>query len=420
MNIAISAESLQPEAVHPEGAPPVPRPSGPAHVIRDDDEAIRVATELARSFREGASERDATNRRPRAELDAFSQSGLWSINVPRAFGGPEVSYRTLARVVAIVSAADPSIGQISQNHLGIVAAIRTVSDPAQQALLFGEVLKGTRFGNAFSEIGTPRATDFKTRFVEDGDDVIVRGRKFYATGALLAHLVPIVALDGEGRAWYAIADRGAPGLTVIDDWSAFGQRTTASGTVIIDDVRVPKTHLVPAWKGYERPSADGAIFQIIQAAVDAGIAREALDDTIAFVRTRTRPWVDSGQDRASDDPYTIQAVGELTIRLHAAEALLDRAGLALDAAVADPTAETVAAAQLAVAESKVLTTEVAIQASNKLFELAGTRSTLAESNLDRHWRNARTHTLHDPVRWKYAIVGNHALNGIAPPFHAWS
>jgi alkylation response protein AidB-like acyl-CoA dehydrogenase len=233
-----------------------------------------------------------------------------------------------------------------------------------------------------------------------------------------AHLVPIVALDDAGRAWYAIAERDAPGLTIIDDWSSFGQRGTASGTVLIEDVRVPKTHLVPAWKGYEAPTADGAAFQIIQAAVDAGIAREALDDTIRFVREKARPWIDSGQERASDDPYTIQAIGDLTIRQHAAEALLDRAGLILDAAVARPDAENVAAAQLAVAEAKVLTTEVALAATNKLFELSGTRSTLAAENLDRHWRNARTHTLH--VRWKYAIIGNHALNGVNPPLHAWS
>lgn len=421
MNIAVNAGTLAGTlAGTPQPVPGRPRPAEPAHVIGDDAEAIRVAEALAKAFRAGASERDRTGARPAEELDAFSQSGLWSINVPRAYGGPEVSYATLARVIAIVSAADPSIGQIAQNHLGIVAAIDTVSDPDQKALLFGEVLRGTRFGNAFSERGTKRAADFETRFTDAGDHVVVRGQKFYCTGALLAHLVPIVATDAEGRAWYAIAERDAPGLSVIDDWSAFGQRGTASGTVLIADVRVPKSHLVPAWKGYARPTADGAIFQIIQAAVDAGIARAALDDTIDFVRTKARPWIDSGQERASDDPYTIQAVGELTIRLHAAEALLERAGRAIDAAVAAPDAESVAAAQLAVAEAKVLTTEVALAASNKLFELAGTRSTLAEHNLDRHWRNARTHTLHDPVRWKYAIVGNHALNGVNPPFHAWS
>jgi SfnB family sulfur acquisition oxidoreductase len=403
-----------------QGAPAVPRPPEPAHIIRDDAEAIAVAKRLAASFEMDAAIRDRDRVWPVAELDAFSQSGLWSINVPRAFGGPEVSYATLSRVVEIISAADSSIGQIAQNHLGVVAAIRTVSDAAQQKLLFGEVLRGVRFGNAFSEFGSKRAADFETRFTDAGDHVIVRGRKFYATGALLAHLIPIVALDDEGRAWYAIAERDAPGLTVIDDWSSFGQRTTLSGTVLIDNVKVPKTHLVPGYKGYDHPTADGAIFQIIQVAVDTGIAQAALDETVRFVRTKSRAWVDSGLEHAWEDPYTIQAVGDLTIRLHAAQALLEKAGFAIDATVTNPTAETVAYAQIVTAEAKVLSTEIAIAATNKLFELAGTRSTLAEHNLDRHWRNARTHTLHDPVRWKYAIIGNYALNAVRPPLHAWS
>jgi SfnB family sulfur acquisition oxidoreductase len=402
------------------GAPGLPRPTKPAHIIKDDAEAIAVAEALARDVAGGASKRDRERILPVAELDAFSQSGLWSINVPKAFGGPEVSYATLVKVVQILSAADPSLSQISQNHLGVVAAIRTVSDEAQQKLLFGEVLKGIRFGNAFSEFGTKRAVDFDTKFTDAGDHVIVTGRKFYSTGALLAHFVPIVAVDDQGRAWYAIADRNAEGLTVIDDWSGFGQRTTASGTVILDNVKVPKTHLVPGYKGYDKPTADGAIFQIIQVGVDIGIAEAAINDTLEFVRTRSRPWVDSGLDKASDDPYSIQAVGRLSLRLHAAEALQEKAGLAVDAAVAAPGAETVAKAQIAVAEAKILSTEIAIEATNTLFELAGTRSTLADHNFDRHWRNARVHTLHDPVRWKYAIVGNYVLNGVNPPLHAWS
>jgi len=403
-----------------QGVPAVPRPDAPAHVIRDDAEAIAVAHKLAAQFAEGAAKRDRERIWPLAELEAFSQSGLWSLNVPRAFGGPELSYRTIVKVIDIISAADPSLGQIPQNHIGVVAAIRTTSDAAQQALLFEKVLAGTRFGNAFSEFGSKRAADFETKFEEDGDNVIVTGRKFYATGALLAHLVPIVALDDEGRAFYAIAERDAPGLTVIDDWSAFGQRTTLSGTVTLDRVRVPRSHLVPGYKGYAEPTADGPIFQIIQVAVDTGIAAAAIADTIAFVRTKSRAWVDSGLDYAWQDPYVIQAVGSLQLRLNATRALLDRAAIAVDEAVANPTAETVATAQVQTAEAKILSTELAIEATNKLFELAGTRSTLAEHGLDRHWRNARTHTLHDPVRWKYAIVGNYYLNGENPPLHAWS
>ena len=399
MSTTLEIENPAVNELSSKGIVGVPRPTQAAHIIKTDAEAIRIAENLAKEFAKG---------------------GLWSINVPKAFGGPELSYVTLTKVIEIISAADPSIGQISQNHLGVVAAIRTVSDPAQQALLFGEVLKGIRFGNAFSEYGSKRAVDFKTRFTDEGDHVIVTGQKFYSSGALLAHLVPIVALDDQDRAWYAIADRNVPGLTVLDDWSGFGQRTTLSGTVILDRVKVPKTHLVPGYKGYDHPTSDGAVFQIIQVAVDIGIASAAIQDTLDFVRTKSRSWVDSGLDHAWEDPYTIQAIGDLTLRLHASQALLEKAALAVDRAIAEPNAESVAQAQIAVAESKVLSTEIAILATNKLFELAGTRSTLSENNLDRHWRNARTHTLHDPVRWKYAILGNYALNQVNPPLHAWS
>ncbi|MCF1466162.1 SfnB family sulfur acquisition oxidoreductase [Agrobacterium vitis] len=402
------------------GIPAIPRPIEAAHVIRSDAEAIEIAHRLAADFIKDAAIRDRDRIWPVAELDAFSQSGLWSINVPKEFGGPELSYATLAKVIEIISQADSSIGQVAQNHLGVVAAIRTVSDKAQQQLIFGEVLKGLRLGNAFSEFGSKRAADFETKFTDHGDHVIVNGKKFYSSGALLAHKVPIVALDEEGRAWYAIADRDAPGLTVIDDWSSFGQRTTLSGTVILENVKVDKAWLVPGYKGYETPTADGAIFQIIQVAVDTGIAQAAIVETIDFVRTKSRPWVDSGLERASDDPYTIQAIGSLSLRLHAAQALLEKAGRAIDVAVTNPNADTVAQAQIITAEAKILSTEIAIEATNKLFELAGTRSTLAEHNLDRHWRNARTHTLHDPVRWKYSILGKYYLNGENPPLHAWS
>jgi alkylation response protein AidB-like acyl-CoA dehydrogenase len=164
----------------------------------------------------------------------------------------------------------------------------------------------------------------------------------------------------------------------------------------------------------------GAVAQLIHAAVDVGITRAALADTIRFVRQYTRPWIDSGQAHGYKDPYTIAQIGDLQVRVHAADALLERAGRYVDKAAAAPDEHRVAEASVAVAEAKALGTEVSILATNKLFELAGTRSTLAEYNLDRHWRNARTHTLHDPVRWKYHAIGNFWLNGIYPPRHGAS
>ena len=248
----------------------------------------------------------------------------------------------------------------------------------------------------------------------------MNGRKFYSSGALLAHWVPIVAKDDADEPWYVFVERDAKGLTVIDDWSSFGQRTTASGTATHRRRGGARTGTsCPGQKAFDRPTTMGPIAQIIQAAVDVGIARAALADTITFVRAQTRPWIDCTAEHGYEDPLTIAQIGDLQIKVHAAEALLERSGTYIDRAIADTTEASVAAASVAVAEAKALAAEVAVLAGSKLFELAGTRSTLGEFNLDRHWRNARTHTLHDPARWKYYAVGNYALNGINPPRHPW-
>ncbi|WP_276565180.1 acyl-CoA dehydrogenase family protein, partial [Pseudomonas gingeri] len=194
-----------------------------------------------------------------------------------------------------------------------------------------------------------------------------------------------------------------------------GQRTTGSGSVVFEDVFVAAEDVIPFQSAFERPTPVGPLAQILHAAIDTGIARAAYEDTLHFVRTRTRPWIDSGNDKASEDPLTLKSVGHLSIRLHAAEALLERAGEFLDRAQADTTADTVAAASIAVAEARAISTEISLAAGSTLFELAGSQATLAEHGLDRHWRNARVHTLHDPVRWKYHAVGNYYLNAENPP-----
>ncbi|MDX7951332.1 SfnB family sulfur acquisition oxidoreductase [Lichenihabitans sp. Uapishka_5] len=391
-----------------------------AHRIGSDAEALAVARELAADFTEDAAARDRERRLPVAELDRFSGSGLWGITVPRAYGGAGVSFATLAEVIALISVADPSLGQIPQNHLAALDAIRVTASEAQKRLWFGRVLQGYRLGNAFSEKNSRHVGAFETTLRRSGENYAVNGNKFYATGALFAHFIHIGAVDEDGHVHLAIADRDAPGLTITDSWSGFGQRTTASGDVAIRDVQVGPDAVIPAWRGGEQPSSNGSVSQIIQAAVDLGIARGAFDETIRFVRTRSRPWIDSGQEHAHEDVFTIHQVGDLAVKLHAAEAMLRLAGLAIDGILDAPTQAAATETAVAVAQAKVLTTDVAILATNKLHELAGTRSVLAADNLDRHWRNARAHTLHDPVRWKYFHVGNHALNGTAPPRHAWS
>ena len=391
-----------------------------AHILRTDNEALEAAHALAAVAREQAAKRDRQRQLPWSQIEAFTQSGLGSITIPREFGGPQVSYVTLAEVFAIISAADPALGQIPQNQVGILNLVLNTATQAQKEQLFSRVLKGGRIGNAGPERGSKNTLDLKARITAEGDGFVINGQKFYSTGAWFAHWIAVKALNDEGKQVIAFVPRATPGLRVVDDWSGFGQRTTASGTVLLNNVRVDADLVVDNWRINESPNIQGAVSQLVQAAIDLGIAREAIADTIRFVRERSRPWIDANVERNSDDPYVVADIGKLSIELHAAEALLRKAARVLDDVSAYPVdAQAAARASIAVAEAKVLSTELSLLASEKLFELSGSRATLAEFNLDRHWRNARVHTLHDPVRWKYHAIGAYRLNGTLPARHSW-
>jgi SfnB family sulfur acquisition oxidoreductase len=386
-----------------------------AAVIETDAQALETARALAADFVREASQRDRERRLPLPELERYSQSGLWGITVPREHGGAGVSRATLAEVTAIISRADGSLGQIPQNHYYALEVLRVNGSADQQRRFYARALAGERFGNALAEIGTRTAAERRTRLTADPQGGWrIDGSKFYCTGALYAQWVPTATVGEDGVQRLAFVRRDSPGVEIIDDWSGFGQRVTGSGTVLFKNVAVPDENVLVLTDPAAPANTIKPLAQIIHAAIDLGIGQAALADAVDFVRERSRPWLDAGVARASDDPLTIGEFGRLSIRLDAARALVARAGRILDAATADASPQNVAAAAIAVAEARVLTTEASLAAGSKLFELAGTQSTLDPLNLDRHWRNARTHTLHDPVRWKLHAVGNYYLNGAAP------
>ncbi|MFD5913140.1 SfnB family sulfur acquisition oxidoreductase [Streptomyces massasporeus] len=388
------------------------------HVIADDAEALAVAAELAAEFRKDAAERDARRRLPHAELERLSASGLPAVSVPAEFGGADVGAGTLAEIFRLLASADASLAQIPQSHFVYVNVLRRQGTHAQQEFFFGEVLRGRRFGNAQSEAGTKHVQDIRTRLARQPDgSYVLDGVKHYSTGALFAHWIPVLARTDDETLHVAYVPHDAPGLTVVDDWDGMGQRTTASGTVRLEGVPVPADRVVPHHLTFQGPQLHGAVAQLLHAAIDVGIASGALAEAVEFVRTRSRPWFESGSETAAEDPLLIQRFGELAIRVRAAEALLREAARAVDAARDDLTDDSAAEASIAVATAKVSAAETAVEVGSALFEVAGTRSALDSLGLHRHWRDARTHTLHDPVRWKVQHIGRYVLGGTRPPRH---
>lgn len=385
---------------------------------RSDDSAGAVidrVTALVPDVAAGAAERDRSRTVARHELDLLSAAGAFSVTVPVAHGGPGGGAAEAFEVVRLLATADPSVAQVPQSHFAYLRLLEHAGGPAVRDELFAAVLAGARIANAQSERTGRTVVDQSTRVRRVDDDLVVDGQKFYCTGSLTADWIAVLARDEDDVERVGFVPVGAAGVTVVDDWTGMGQRTTASGTITFEGVRIPQSHVVPRAATVTGPFAYGAFAQGLHAAIDTGIARGVLAEAAAFVRASSRPWFEAGVERAQDDPLLVQRFGELEVDVRAAESALVVAARAVDLVAASPDDDTAREASLQVAAAKVLADRAALSVTNALFELGGTRASDDSLNLHRHWRNARTHTLHDPVRWKLQHLGRWAVAGTPPP-----
>jgi len=395
-------------------------------VLASAAEALAVAESLASDIAAGAVERELAGAWPVDELQRVGRSGLLGITVPVEYGGPGLSHVTAVEVLRILSQADSAVGQLLLSHFVLAHAIRGLegNDPAPR--IYADVLAGAQLGNATVERGTRTSADRLTTVTRQQDGTwLLNGTKYYATGTLGATWIAVAAripdTDPSHGATVFVRPE-APGVTLnLDRWSSFGQRGTASGEVVFDHVTVEDAFVIDEGPDPDPvtapPAVLGAFDQALHAAVDIGIARAALEDGARFVTTRSRPWFEANVDSAADEPHVVRRFGELTARLYALEALLATGAKLVDDALAEPelTREAAAKASLQVAAAKALAQEFAVEIASSIFELAGASATDRAHALDRHWRNVRVHSLHDPARWKYVHLGNFTLHGTKPP-----
>ncbi|WIM99249.1 acyl-CoA dehydrogenase family protein [Actinoplanes oblitus] len=388
-------------------------------VPQTHDEAVTAAHRLAAELAPGAIQRDRDGATviPSEALAALDASGLLAITVPAADGGPGLGPRTLAEVARVIAAADPSIAQVPQAHFLIVDILAVHGAPEARKRLYGEILAGRRCGNALAERGGKHAQDLRTT-ISGG---LLNGVKYYTTGALTSAWIAVSALDERGRLVLAFVARDAAGVAVDTDWDVIGQRATISGTATFTDVPVERGLRLDYAHAYEQPQQLGARAQLYHAAIEVGIAGAALADAREYLRTRARPSTEAvraGASTATDDPHVRHRYGRLASRVRAAEALLDAAARTLEDVTLTPAdADAAARGSLAVAAAKAFGSEVAVEAGSELFQMCGTSSAAAKHDLDRHWRNARTHSVHDPLDWKYSHIAAYELAGVLPPNH---
>lgn len=395
-------------------------PATGAAPARAADTASAVQA-LAEQLAATAVERDRQGGHAAAERERIRASGLLRLSVPTQYGGAGASWSTVLAAVRTLAEADSALAHVFGFHHLQVAGVLLYGTPEQHAYFLTPTVERNLFwGNALNPL------DRRVVARAELDGYRIDGVKNFSSGSVGSDLLTFSAWHKpSGTALIAALPTRAEGITVNPDWDAFGQRQTDSGTVRFDHVRLEPVQVLqaPGVAPTPRATLRSQVAQLIMTNLYLGIARGAFREARRYVRDDARPWFASGVQRHADDPYVQERFGEFWLRVQAAQALADLAGQRLDAALArgpSLTADERGEVAVAGAQAKVLAHRAALEVGNGLFDVTGASSTAARYGYDRYWRNARVHTLHDPVAYKIRDLGRYALLDQIPEPTAYS
>lgn len=372
-------------------------------------------SEVFSRIAQGAREREQERVLPFEQVQWLKDAGFTTLRVPANYGGSPVSHEHLFRLLIELAAADSNVAHLLRSHFAFVETI-ALQPKEFQDRWFPRVLAGEIFGNAATERGGNALGSTNTKLLKTDAGWVLRGEKYYTTGSIFADWVVVMATtEGvEGRQ-YAIVDRNAEGVQILDDWDGFGQPLTGTGTAIFTDVPVEEVNII---QRKVASTLEPAFFQLCLLAVLVGIGKAARDEAAQIVAARTRTFNTGSGALFKDDPQIQELLGRLAANIYAAQSIVTTAARDLDAAL-DPSLNldeqaAFIRAEVAVQQAHVAVPKLILDATSELFDVTGASAVSTSKSLDRFWRNARTVATHNPVAFKARSVGDFYINGTIP------
>ncbi|NTI17796.1 acyl-CoA dehydrogenase family protein [Agrobacterium rhizogenes] len=373
-----------------------------------------LATEIAKE----AARRDLERELPFEAFRLFREAGLGTLRIPVDLGGPGGSVVDYIEMIMTIGAADSNVAHALRSHFNFTEGLLLNPNTALDRTQLSRVLSGKLFGGAHTEQGTKRPGDVTTRLTKSGDNYRLNGRKWYATGTAFSDFASFSARNDDDQLVGVLLPVDRKGITILDDWDGMGQRLTASGGVLLEDVEVLPHEISTRGLNTLVGRHVSTLRQLHLAASMAGAVRGVLAEGMDYVRRQARSTAHSAAETANADPFVQKILGEIAAGSFAVDTLIRESARALDRTVAafaagDPQKLEAALVEsaLTTARTQIVTSQLALAAATNVFELGGGSATSRHINLDRHWRNIRTLLNHNPLLHKARVVGDYYING---------
>jgi len=355
-----------------------------------------------------AAEMDRTARYPPELLREMGDLGLMGVFIPEAYGGGGMD--TLSYFVAIeeIARAEAAIAAVvAVNNSLDCYPIFTFGTEAQKRRYLVDLARGRKLGcYCLTEPGAGSdAASLQVSARDDGDRWVLNGTKIFVTNGVEADVLIVYArtdptLGSRGISAF-IAEKGDPGLAVGKVEHKLGIRASSTCEIVLDDCRLPKDRLLgERGKGFHiaLSTLDGGRIGI--AAQALGIARAALEDSIAYAKERRQFGKPIAEFQA-----TQWKLADMATRIHAGRLLGYRA-----AWIRDQGRRYTREASIA----KLFASETAVWAASHAVQIFGGYGYVQDYPVERHFRDAKITEIYEGTSEVQRLVIARQLLGPSP------
>jgi acyl-CoA dehydrogenase len=270
---------------------------------------------------------EAAGRTMKAIQAKAKERGLWALGLPKEIGGGGLPFMSYVFVNELVGRSEFAIAGLGTHSAQDATMLHMFGSPEQKKRFLMPLVNGDIypcFSMTEPEVSGADPTGLRTRAVQDGDEWIINGHKWFSSGANRAAYTTVMAVTDPDAPTYErfsmiLVPTDTPGFEIVRAVPVMGETSGGHCEVRFNDARVPLTNLLgprgQAFKIAQKRLGPGRIFHCMRWLGQAERAFELLVNRAINRQTFGGPLSDKQtvQNWIADSAAEIQAARLLTL-----------------------------------------------------------------------------------------------------------
>jgi len=226
---------------------------------------------------------------PKQIINGLAEIGAFGPYIPEQYGGAGLDYISYGLIMQEIERGDSGVRSTASVQSSLVMYPIWKYGNEEQRMKYLPKLATGEFMGCFGLTEPNYGSDpgsMITNFKDKGDHYLLNGAKMWISNAPFADIAIVWAKDESGRIHGLIVERGIEGFSTPETHHKWSLRTSATGELIFDNVKVPKENILPNKSGLGAPLGclDSARYGIAWGAI--GAAMDCYDTALRYAKER--------------------------------------------------------------------------------------------------------------------------------------